>query len=1239
MKLQSLIIPLAFILGITGCSVKPQPPEDKTAQWEQIKRLDYLGSESVVVYNKIPEDAEKLMHREPTAGTLPETELQVQVGELALAAKTGARTLPMAASWNTGANVAVAPMGPDYMISLVQQGYHVLPAWHLESYWTAPQLGDDYYSTSITTAAQLGLPVVLTVDSLEGSLLGDVSLQTNDKSDPRVTSKLKRKYKFYDQLSPFGAVSQWTLAGKNWATLQPKLKLIEDLYPNPPLVIVVAENFAPLLEWENLQNDFRYTLDLTDDGRRQLVADAWLARYHALQDAFRANLSKSDWQNNTIFVQRNGFGNQEMGMDATWLNGSTLTATSASVWPLTFDGASVDFRLDPALGISDIDTNSPHTRANNLPFMKAEQERLNPDFWFENTVDGNGILDDAVRYRGLVQFALWFNRPNVIREINVDSETLAATTAHFSEILDSVEMIHNSPELQDFWMNGTLVADPYNSTPYNVDIPSQYADEARWFMLQTDMTPVWAFALVKGTSPDRTWLVYVQSPLNDTLPTYVSIPEFKDVQLDATKNGAFYFVSESTQTTPEVTPTEPDVPVVPFDGGLVTNGDFATDSGWSKDTGWGIADGNAKVNSTGLGNEWMTQSNILTPGKKYRLHFTVSGYAGGTIGTDSWYPTYTSPGFVSGNGDYTLEFTADTTSLKLMATSDTVLSLDDVSVVELPDVFDGGLVTNGDFTTDSGWTKDAGWSIAEGSAKVDSTGLGNEWMTQSSVLSVGKTYQLKFTVSGYTSGTIGTDSWYPTYVNPGFVSGNGDYTLEFTADTTSLKLMATSNTILTVDNVSVVEQTAVAAAADSIATVTTVAPTTVEKTATPYTVVPGVYGYGTQTRAAYGGSVLPVILHVDTLAAGISSTDATHGSFEWAITRAYPRVVVFDISGVINCSDYLLLTSPYVTIAGQTAPGPIVLDGEFRISTHDVLIQHFAVRNTHNIDDRDAFSITSYKGPNYNIVIDHCSASWATDENMQVWTFETDNSGIYNVTFSNVLVAEGIYGHACGFINNSRNVDMTGSILAHNNNRHPFVKVGSETAFFNNLIYDYTYRVAQVSGDYDYTNAPAKLDFRGNVALAGPETGSMINEPLVDIMSDFNNNYLQLYMADNIRGYQTYSGFDVLNSAGITGYERTATPLTLPEGMAPYPSSLTYDTVLANAGARPADRDVVDTRIIYEIKTGSGGGKLSSAPAMPYYESIKQPFVEVSNPHDMYDDYYTNLEYQLHKLSNSLIPQ
>src|SRR5690606_38853491 len=129
--------------------------------------------------------------------------------------------------------------------------------------------------------------------------------------------------------------------------------------------------------------------------------------------------------------------------------------------------------------------------------------------------------------------------------------------------------------------------------------------------------------------------------------------------------------------------------------------------------------------------------------------------------------------------------------------------------------------------------------------------------------------------------------------------------------------------------------------------------------------------------------------------------------------------VVFEVAGVIDMGAKLTtIRDPYLTIAGQTAPSPGVtlINGGILITTHDVIVQHLRVRPGNNgrkkIWSSDAMST---KGA-YNIIIDHCSFSWVSDENLSAsgarfqgktpdeWRKNTS----HRITFSNNIIAEGL---------------------------------------------------------------------------------------------------------------------------------------------------------------------------------------------------------------------------------------
>ena len=168
-------------------------------------------------------------------------------------------------------------------------------------------------------------------------------------------------------------------------------------------------------------------------------------------------------------------------------------------------------------------------------------------------------------------------------------------------------------------------------------------------------------------------------------------------------------------------------------------------------------------------------------------------------------------------------------------------------------------------------------------------------------------------------------------------------------------------------------------------------------------IIPGAAGFGMETPAGSGR-------HLDepqTRVIKVTNLNPTGpGSLREALEAEGPRVVVFEVSGNIDFTPYgsLGIKHPYVTVAGQTAPSPgITLQAcELHIRTHDVLMQHIRIRvgdllkPYHPLRNKAGWTQWSerdnMKVNGERIVIDHCSFSWATDENVQ--------SNARHVTFS-----------------------------------------------------------------------------------------------------------------------------------------------------------------------------------------------------------------------------------------------
>jgi len=143
---------------------------------------------------------------------------------------------------------------------------------------------------------------------------------------------------------------------------------------------------------------------------------------------------------------------------------------------------------------------------------------------------------------------------------------------------------------------------------------------------------------------------------------------------------------------------------------------------------------------------------------------------------------------------------------------------------------------------------------------------------------------------------------------------------------------------------------------------------------------PGAEGYGANTIGGRGGRVIEVT----------NLNAEGPGSFREAVEASGPRIVVFRVGGMIDITDKIVIRNPFITIAGQTTPGDGISIGGgsyLVILTHDVIVRGLRVRVGDNPDGprpggRDGIQIYGS-----NVIIDHCSVSWAIDENFSLKRF------------------------------------------------------------------------------------------------------------------------------------------------------------------------------------------------------------------------------------------------------------
>lgn len=386
---------------------------------------------------------------------------------------------------------------------------------------------------------------------------------------------------------------------------------------------------------------------------------------------------------------------------------------------------------------------------------------------------------------------------------------------------------------------------------------------------------------------------------------------------------------------------------------------------------------------------------------------------------------------------------------------------------------------------------------------------------------------------------------------------------------------------------------------------------------------PGAQGWAATTVGGRGGK----IIRVTTLAAD------GPGSFVEAINTKGPRIVVFEVGGIIDLDKReLKITEPYLTIAGQTAPSPgiTLIKTGIDVVTHDVILQHLRIRvgaagAQKGHWEPDAFSTINA----YNVIVDHCSLTWAIDENLSAsgprfqgkTPDEWRRNVSHDITFSNNLVAEGLAHathskgeHSKGSLihDNVNNILIVGNLYAHNYERNPLFKGGVRGMVINNLIYDPGQRAVHYNlipeewADHPYQNG--QLTLIGNVLRGGPST-----RPGLPLFMLGGSGDIEIYEEDNIA--VDWVGNPLPKTGRYTTSNARILPMAkpaLPEGVKPMSAVEVQDAVIRNVGARPWDRDKVDARIVADTIEGRGEiiDSEEQVGGYPQYKETRQPFNE-----------------------------
>ena len=364
---------------------------------------------------------------------------------------------------------------------------------------------------------------------------------------------------------------------------------------------------------------------------------------------------------------------------------------------------------------------------------------------------------------------------------------------------------------------------------------------------------------------------------------------------------------------------------------------------------------------------------------------------------------------------------------------------------------------------------------------------------------------------------------------------------------------------------------------------------------------PAPMGWAADTKGGRGGQIIRVTnLNAD-----------GPGSFRAAIATKGPRIVVFEVGGVIDLgAKTLKIEEPFLTIAGQTAPSPgiTLIKGGMDIAAHDVIVQHIRIRPGSAGGEwrkgPDFDSISSVGA--YNVVVDHCSLTWGTDENLSAsgprFTGATQadwqQGASHRITFSNNIIAESLaYSvhpkgeHSKGSLihDNASDILIIGNVYAHNYERNPLFKGGVHGAVVNNIIYNPGQRALHYNLMANEWGATAPVNGRmtavGNVLRGGQDTVAGMPFLMIGGQGD-----LDYHGRDNLLVDRWGQPLPELGSYGQTGAKiiRHDQPLDWPTGIVAMPALQVETHVLTHAGARPWDRDGDDVRVLADVAEGRG---------------------------------------------------
>ncbi len=353
--------------------------------------------------------------------------------------------------------------------------------------------------------------------------------------------------------------------------------------------------------------------------------------------------------------------------------------------------------------------------------------------------------------------------------------------------------------------------------------------------------------------------------------------------------------------------------------------------------------------------------------------------------------------------------------------------------------------------------------------------------------------------------------------------------------------------------------------------------------------------------------------------------DSGTGSLRDAVSKE-GRIIVFDISGIIELESRLDIKKNNLTILGQTAPGDGITVSGYDIvignNADNIIIRYLRVRPT----DRQNGEPDGLGGRWLsNIIIDHCSVSWGVDEMLTIYSGsledgkESENKApkaqSKNVSVQNCISSESLRmsshfkgAHGYGGIIGGTNATYHHNLFANHDSRNPRLDRNlKSTDMVNNVIYNWGNNSCYGGEPYSYNawerySAPeyaSNVNIRNNYYKFGPSTKQSIRSKIFEATNSgkvFYNGQMaksNIYVNGNyVFGNSEATQNNTASESYVMNRERVNL-IDSPIDMGDYEiteqtAEEAYNYVLENAGATLPKRDSIDARVINDVKNGTG---------------------------------------------------